>query len=242
MENKYYKNYFLGQMSADDAEKLELQVIFNDDSEVELLSAEDSLIEDYLDGRLTEEEIRAFDTKFLVTEERRERVEFVKMMRGLAENTATLSGNVEEKKPNFFNQLKSIFSPRKFAFGFGGIALILTIGFVIYTSLNNYSNDTEISLLLNKSFKNDRPTEARISGFDYAPKIEGTRGNDDKSQDLNFVSAKSRATEAVLKNETAENLHALGQVYLAERNFDEAVKQFEKAVRKNANIATLTTT
>jgi CHAT domain-containing protein len=242
MEKKDYKNYFLGLMSAEDVETLELQIISNDEVEAELLQAENSLIEDYLDGNLTNKEITAFNVNFLVTKERWERVGFVQIITCYTENLATTSATIKETKPNFFEQLKSSLSPRKFVLGFGGVALILTIGFISYLGWKNYSSsssNSEISVLLNKTFKNDRPTEARITGFDYAPKTEGTRGNGDKIQDLNFVSAKSRAVEAVLKNETAENLHELGRVYLAEKNFDEAVKQFEKAIKQNPNLAKL---
>ena len=226
-------------MTADDAESLELYVISNNEAEAEMLEAENNLIEDYLDESLTNEEIKAFNSHFLVTDERRERVELVKKIIGYAKNKKTAKP-LKNTKPSFFEQLKAGLNPRKFAFGFGGIVLVLTIGFVSYLawkSYSSYSDNSEISILLSKSFKNDRPTEARITGFDYAPKSEGTRGNGDKSPDLNLISAKSRATEAVLNNETAENLHDLGRVYLAEKNFDEAVEQFEKAVKLNPNIA-----
>ena len=242
MEKKDYKNYFLGLISAEDAETLELQIISDDKFEAELLQAENNLIEDFLAGNLTDKETKAFNANFLVTEERRKRVEFVQTMIGYAQNSTTKPAIIKETKPSFFNQLKSFFSPRKFAFTFGGIAVFLTIGLLGYLGWKNYSNNSnnsEISVLLNKAFKNDRPTEARITGFDYAPKSEGTRGNNDKTQDLNLVSAKSRATEAVLKDETAENLHELGRVFLAEKNFDEAIKQFENALKKNPNIAKL---
>ncbi len=237
---KDYKNYFLGLMSQADVETLELQIMSNDESEAELLQAENDLIEDYLDGKLKPKEMSAFNEKFLVTEERRARVRFVKTITDYAQNSAEKPVITQETKPSFFEQLNSVLSPRKFAFGFGSLALILTVGFISYLGWKNYSNyssNSEISILLNKSFKNDRPTEARITGFDYAPKSEGTRGNADKSADLNLVSAKSRATEAVLKDETAENLHQLGRVLLAEKNFDEAIKQFEKSIKKNPNIA-----
>ena len=49
----------------------------------------------------------------------------------------------------------------------------------------------------------------------------------------------SRAAEAVMKNENAESLHELGRVYLAEKNFDNAIKQFEKAVEFAPNNAKL---
>ena len=238
MEIKDYKNYFLGLMSAENSETLELHIISNDEAEAELLEAENDLIEDFLDGNLTNEEIKAFNLNFLITKERRERVEFVQMITDYAQDCATKVAPIKNLKPNFFEQLKSFLNPRKFALGFG-IALILTIGFISYLGWNNFSGHSEIVASLNKAYKNDRPTEARISDFDYAPKTEGTRGNGDKTQDLNLVSAKSRATEAVLKDETAENLHELGRVYLAEKNFDEAIKQFEKAIKKNPNIATL---
>jgi len=240
MKKKDYKNYFLGLMSAEDVETIELQIISTDEIEAELLQAENNLIEDYLAGDLTKAEVKAFNANFLVTQERRARVEFVKLINCYAQNSATPPTTIKETKPNFFEQLKSSLNPQKFAFGFGGVVLILTVGFVIYLGWKNYSSNSsnsEISVLLNKTFKNDRPTEARITGFDYAPKTEGTRGNSDKTPDLNFVSAKSRAVEAVLKNETAETLHELGRVYLAEKKFDDAIEQFEKAVKQNPNLA-----
>ena len=42
MEKKDYKNYFLGLISAEDAETLELQIISDEKIEAELLQAEDS--------------------------------------------------------------------------------------------------------------------------------------------------------------------------------------------------------
>lgn len=239
MKNKDFKNYFLGLLSAEDAESLELRLISDVEPEAELLQAENNLIEDYLDKNLTSEELKAFNANFLVTEERRKRVAFIEMMRNFSQKTVSEPAIINENNTDVWGNLKLLLNPRKFALAFGGIAVILTIGFIIYSGLGNYSNNSEISVLLNKSFKNERPTEARITGFDFAPKIEGTRGNTDKTQDLNFVSAKSRAVEAVLKNETAGNLHALGRVYLAEQNFDEAVKQFEKALKKKPNAAEL---
>lgn len=239
MEKKSYKNYFLGLASKEDAETIELQIIADEKLEGKLLQAENDLIEDFLDGNLTNEEIQAFNANFLVTDERRERVEFVKTMSGYTKDLGTKIRSIKETKPSFFDPIKAFMNPRKFALGFGGIALILTIGFISYLGWKNYSDSSVILASLNKAYKNDRPTEARISGFDYAPKTEGTRGNTDKTQDLNLVYAKSRAAEAALKNETAENLHELGRVYLAEKNFDEAIKQFEKATKKNPNIAEL---
>ncbi|NJM52946.1 MAG: tetratricopeptide repeat protein [Blastocatellia bacterium] len=115
--------------------------------------------------------------------------------------------------------------------------MLVVVGVSIFVWWN-YSNKSEVLVALNRSQKNERPTAARISDFDYAPKTEGTRGND-KSENLDLVFAKSRATEAVLKNPTAENYHELGRVFLAEKNFDESIKQFEKAVKLNPSIAKL---
>ena len=109
----------------------------------------------------------------------------------------------QRKRQSFFDSLKAFFSSPVPATL--GVFIILGIaGFFIWKSFSA-SNDSEVLIALNKAYKTDRPTEARITGFDYAPKIEGTRGTN-KNEDLNLAFAKSRATEAVLKNETAENL------------------------------------
>lgn len=147
MKNSELKNYFLGLLSAKDAEAIELQIISGDDIESELFQAENDLIEDYLDGNLANEERQAFNDNFLITEERRERVEFVRLMR----NRSHLETFELESKPSFFEQLKAFAAIRLLTLAFASLALIFCLGIgwqIIFNSGANVA-DTEL-IALNK--------------------------------------------------------------------------------------------
>lgn len=232
VEQSNLRKYILGDISDEDRSAIEERLLTDDEFFEELSMTEENLIQDYVDENLDSTERERFEKCFLNSEENRQKVKFAHALRKYVNETDKVAQ--PQTKPNFFSSLIAFFSaPVPIALTVLAIAAIA--GFFVWKSSNNRS---EVLVALNKAYKNDRPTEARITGFDYAPKIEGTRGNN-KEDNLDLVFAKARATEAVLKNETAENLHELGRVLLAEKNFDAAIKYFEKALKKNSNIAKL---
>lgn len=224
------RKYLLGILDAAQTEEIEKNLVSDEKYFQEIQIVEAEIIQDFVDKKLNQEEKKAFEENFIITKERREQINFARALRKLVDEKPKPQ---IEKNPSFFDSLKSFFlSPIP---AFCGVLAIVGISVFVWW---NYSNKSEVLVALNRSQKNERPTDARISDFDYAPKTEGTRGNN-STENLDLVFAKSRATEAVLKNPTAENYHELGRVYLAEKNFDESVKQFEKAVKLNPNIAKL---
>lgn len=190
MEKNYYKNYFLGLLPANDAEKLELQVISNEDSEIEMLSAEENLIEDYLDGKLTNEEKQAFDKNFLVTEERRKRVEFIGLMRTYAEKKAFPS----ETKPGFFEQLKAFFIQRRLTLAFASVFLILTLGaaWQILFNADESINETEIAALNKRDLSN-------LNEFKYLKTLNLTSGTLRSGGNSSNLSEKDLTEQVLLR-------------------------------------------
>lgn len=233
-EQEKLRDYILGTLGDEDRSAIEERIMTDDDYFQTLAIVEEDLVQEYADGNLTPAESASFEKSFLHSADNRQRVRFARALRKYVNETEDASDT--RKKSSFFDTLKAFFlSPVPATLAFLTVAGVA--GFFIWRSFS-VSTDSEILIALNKIYQTDRPTEARITGFDYAPKSEGTRGGN-KNENLDLVLAKSRATEAVLKNETAENLHALGRVYLAENNFDEAINQFEKALEKNPKIAGL---
>lgn len=223
-KQKKLREFLLNDISKEERLTVEEHLLTDDEYFEELSMAEENLIQDYADGNLDASEREKFEKCFLSTEENRRKVKFARALRKYVNEQK----NAPETRKNagFLASLKAFFSaPVPIALAVLLIAAIA--GFYIW---KNYSGSAEVLVALNKFQKNNRPTEARITGFDYAPKIEGTRGGG-KNENLDLVLAKSRATEAVLRNESAENLHNLGRVFLAENNFDEAIKQFENALK-----------
>lgn len=86
------------------------------------------------------------------------------------------------------------------------------------------------------AYRDQRPIEARISGFDYAPALT-TRGGEAKVDKTARNLAESLVLDAVLKHPNAATHHAAGRLYLAEKKFDEAIDQFEEALKTDPNSA-----
>ena len=114
-------------------------------------------------------------------------------------------------------------------------AFLIAIVF-IFSSCNSFlSNQSKSLIALNKAFQNQRPFESRISDFDYAP-IKNIRGKNTENFDkTSFDFVKELALKDASENQSAENLHALGRIYLTEKRFDDAIEQFENALETSPN-------
>src|SRR5829696_7654914 len=87
------------------------------------------------------------------------------------------------------------------------------------------SNIKKGLLLLKSAYRERRPFESRISSLDYAP-FSTVRGSEPVN-DAELRHAELTLFEAQGKKSTAESHHALGQVYLAQKRFEDAVREFE---------------
>jgi anti-sigma factor RsiW len=100
LDRKSAKAYLLGFSSKTEAERIE-QLLLEDEKAPEVLFAiEGELIEDYLEGNLPEAERIAFESHFLDSEERREQVTEISMLKRLAsgEHRAATEPQPEPKK------------------------------------------------------------------------------------------------------------------------------------------------
>jgi CHAT domain-containing protein len=230
-EQARLRSYILGDIGDQELPAIEMRLMADEDYFQEFTMAEEDLIQDYINGNLNPPEREKFEKRFLVSEENIGKVRFARALQKAADEAN--DALPPETKPNFFDSLKAFFTaPLPVAVII--LAIVGVAGFFVWQS---YNKQSEILLSLNKAYKDDRPTKGRITGFDYAPEIEGTRGVD-KNENLDLIAAKSDAAKAA-KNETAEGFYQLGLVFLAENNFDEAIKYFEKGIKKNPNFAKL---
>lgn len=114
-----------------------------------------------------------------------------------------------------------------------GAVILITIGIGI-SIWTLYSSETDIDkglAALKKAYRNQRSIEARISSFDYAP-LSTSRGPDtDNIDHLQRQLARSILVEAALRDSGFRSHHALGQLYLAELDFENAVRHLEAALK-----------
>ncbi|HZI60732.1 MAG TPA: tetratricopeptide repeat protein [Pyrinomonadaceae bacterium] len=116
-----------------------------------------------------------------------------------------------------------------------GLIVAVGIGFIVYLLLRPESDLDRGLVALNESYQ-ERPVEARLSDLRYAP-MPDQRGAAPRGDYVKRELAGSRLRTAATENPNAASLRALGQWYLTERKFDEAIDQFNKALALDPNDA-----
>lgn len=203
----------------------------DDDFFEELLIAEDELIDEYLGDSLGAREKQDFEKYFLTTTERRRKLQFAQALR---QHVATAT--TPQFKPQRERRLKAWLSPLFASYAGAALAalIILAVGLGVWR-IFFYQSETEKGLLaLQAAYHQQRPTEARISGFNYAPLITVRGDAPEKVDTLARGRAERILLDAAHDNPGAASSHALGKLYLAARKFDPAIEYFEAALKSDA--------
>ena len=239
------REYLLGNINLEEEKtKIEERLMLEEDYFQELLIEEEELIQDYVDKHLTLTEIQNFEEKFLKSEEGRSKVQFARSLRKYIshqqQQPKSLVNVVNTEQNSFFATLKNLFrQPVPVAAALLAVAA-LSIFFVWRFSADS-AKDSKFIASLNKAYSKERPLESRITGLSYAPPAPVTRGaKDDTKVDKNELKrAENMARDDVSEKPSAESSHELGRFYLSEKNFDEAIKQFDSALKLAPNNAKL---
>jgi hypothetical protein len=78
---KSYLSYLLGNLNPDEQQRLEERLMTDSDAFEELQRIEDELIDDYLEGGLTDRDKERFENFFLAAPERRQKLSFAKSLK-----------------------------------------------------------------------------------------------------------------------------------------------------------------
>jgi CHAT domain-containing protein len=220
------KGYLLGTSNSEEAvESVEKRFMVDSGYNENVLSIEEELIQQYVDGELSPDDNKAFETNFLVSSDRRNKVTFARAFRGHL-NSLAVSETAQPKKRFSF---AALFSFPKFQIpALAGAAVVLLFSsFLIWTWYANSSNPSRELALLNKAYENARPLESRISELDYA-RFTKLRGDAPPVDDLALKRATNQIEEKAQQNPSAANLILLGRLYLAKKDFDGAALQLDK--------------
>ncbi|HEU4765903.1 MAG TPA: CHAT domain-containing protein [Pyrinomonadaceae bacterium] len=120
------------------------------------------------------------------------------------------------------------------------LLVTLGIGFFAWREWRSGQSNSDVDrglVALNQAFQQERPIEARLSNLDYAP-LSTQRGATAKVNDAQRTLAASLLATAVTEKPSTASHNALGQYYLAERQFDKALAQFNAALALDPNDAT----
>lgn len=110
------------------------------------------------------------------------------------------------------------------------------LGLILWVVLGRKSDVDRGMIALNQAHSKERLIQSRISKLNYAPQPKELRGNEQGSMDRSARDYSERLfLDAVDQSGDAAAYHALGRLYLAQRDFVRARENFEKAVEKNPN-------
>jgi len=243
ISDKELRSYLLGTLADVPREHIEDTLLVGDEGLLRLEMAEEDLIEEFLDGQLDAEQLDLFESHFLCTKARKEKLAYLRAIRAVAARQMEPE-SATDKVINF----PATQTRRSFFVGMNrssylklaaAILIVASAGFLVWRYALRPSQDASL-VALNRAYASGRTLETRIGRLDYAP-YAPTRGANDA--DTNARILRERAERIVLdayaEHPTAANRHALGKYYLADKQFDKAIEQFNAALKETPTVAEL---
>ncbi len=155
ISDEQLRAYFLGKLPEPEAEILEIECVSKAESIEQAQVVEGELADDYLRGNLSAADASLFETNYLITEARREKLRVAEGLWKIASEPKTQT--VAVSAVSFW---QSMFGKRKaFQFAFGGLILLLVFGALAFylLTLNVDKNDVAEVKDANQTPKNETP-------------------------------------------------------------------------------------
>jgi CHAT domain-containing protein len=240
---KFLRAYLLGTAPTQDQESIELRLLGEDGFAEQLMIAEEDLTDDYIGNLLNEAEREKFETYFLCTPQRQQKLiaarafhRYLQEAKMSAENTDDVAGAMAAQVLEFPQRevqpgRSSYWPPAQTPVWLrlaAGLVLAGALGFVCWKLWSDTTPD-EMLTKLNQEYGLLRQSGSRISGLAYTPKQAAStttrgandKGNDPLHRDLLLLEAAALDT----KGSAAVRLrayHHLGRIWLIRRDFEKA--------------------
>ncbi|MEK6285527.1 MAG: CHAT domain-containing protein [Acidobacteriota bacterium] len=250
-DERHLRKYLLGELEEAEQQALEERLMAGGELFDLLQVAEDELIEDYVDGTLSRDERGRFDSFFMSTPDRRRKLSFAMALKryvtteaaaeapgaelATAKPSSRISAGPSSVIPHVTGWNRAFSSP--YLRMAAAAVIVLGLGLGIWRVVFYQSEVQKGIAALAQAFRDERPVEARITGLGRAP-FNLTRS----AVPARVDSVSLSRAEIILLNEVAEHPtptghHALGRLYLAKRSFDQAIDEFNEALKADATNA-----
>ena len=230
-DNSEIRAYLLGTLKGDKALETIEQRLVSDPEFAELVYAEEyELIDDLVCGGLSENELSAFRKNFVVTPDRRSRIEAATLLYEYGKRSAENAAGVSQPAPGLLGSIKAWIAANRLVAVGAAVALIV-VGLIGWFATRKGDDSDAVLASLNKAYETERPLDARITGLKYAPKIDRRGGNAAAVNETERNRAELLALDARSGNENSTTLHGLARVQLAKNDPESASKLLEKAVK-----------
>lgn len=223
------RRYLLGDLSDDELRLVEERLVTEDDFFKAELLEEDDLIDEYVQGLLTDRDREAFERCFVTTAEARLKVDLAASL----QRYATVHDVRRAGPPSVGTRRWRLLSI-PYLRAAAAVITVAGCALVVWLIVSRNGDLDRGIAALRKAHREARPTQARITGFVYAPFHE-TRGPTPlSSNDRVAVELAERMilTVAVDDRGSPKVLHALGQLYLSRLEFARAATELRAALEK----------
>lgn len=233
INDKILEKYLLGLITEDKLlEQIEAKMADDEKFSLKVRIKEDDLIEQYINESLSNEKLRNFEKLFFNSPTRRKKIIYSQAIKKYSmanPPNKEISDYSEEKRNGFFDWFS--LKP-KLAYSFALPVVLLAIfgfWFLIIKGDDSQNYIAQIDSL----YSSNRPSYARIVDFKYLPH-SSIRGQ--KEEQNTSIKRKRRIIETKLLEEIENHPESglynnLGVYYLTERKYDEAIEQFQEAIR-----------
>ena len=140
------REYLLGSLTEAETERFDELSFTNDSFAEDLKAAENELVDDFVNGELTGETLEKFDSHYLVSPLRREKVEFARSLQVFAERKSAEMESTAIKKTSsgFFSSLISFISAKPLQISFAAGLFLLIAGGLWLVNRRAIQPETEI--------------------------------------------------------------------------------------------------
>jgi CHAT domain-containing protein/Tfp pilus assembly protein PilF len=263
------RRYILGVATPDEMEQVEIGLLRGAEYIELLLLIEDELITDYAIGALPPNERELMRKNFFSTPERQEKLMAAQeIMKQVSAYDSSGKVEEEEKSKSRFNKLSNSarrslkwligsFRPGQYRPGAVNAwkiavsaALTIGLGLGIWSAWQGFTKiegDPRVKkgmVALNQAYRERRLVVARVTELQYAP-LRETRGGSDPDGETSDIDlpARRRAYDlldnAITENPSAAAHHAMGRFHLARKNYEDAIAEFETALKTEPDNARL---
>ena len=218
-EKTELRNYLLGRLRDEEEEKVEIRLLSDPIYGEEFDVVVDEITDQYVAGVIKGEDRERVEKYFLKSNQRREKLKYAAAL------------NTYQSKHSGRGRWWTSTELRIAA------SIIIVAGLIIGLRQFRPSPANDGLMALQSAYRDQRPLEARIFSWNYAPAVS-LRG----APRVDYVQrdrAASILQNAVNEHRDAGTLHQLGQFYLADRQFDKAIDQLEAALALSPEDATI---
>lgn len=188
----------------------------------------DELTDDYVRGAVGDDDRNQIERYFLRSADRRQQLKFATALKKRVSESDRPHAVKGKSNRKFFRSSLPIAA---------SILILVGLSIGIWLAFSRQSEVDKGLSELNAAYRQQRLIESRISGFNYAPYLV-TRGNEAARVDQNALHRAELTLLTALKEKPTPTVHhALGEVFLAQRRYDEAIKEFEDALASEPNNA-----